>query len=84
MQLTDCTLFDDRMYPNCDRISPQAQLPLKYAILAWSCIPLTVTQRKLALHVFLYTVKHRDTVDDWNLQEDTSLFAQVTELYSIY
>ena len=34
IQLTECSLFDDRMYPKCDRISPQAQLPIKNAILA--------------------------------------------------
>ena len=31
---------------------------------SYSCIPLTVTLRKLAIHVFLYTVKHTDTVND--------------------
>ena len=34
IQLTECNIFDDRMDPICDRISPQAQLPLKYTILA--------------------------------------------------
>ena len=28
-QLTEYSLFDDRIYPNCDQSSPQAQLPLR-------------------------------------------------------
>ena len=47
-------------------------------------IPLIVTQQKLSLQVFLYTVKHSDTVSYWKLKEDTCLFAQVTELLRLY
>ena len=55
-QLTECTLFDDRMYPNCDRISPQAHLPWKYAIFSIGLHPFDHNSTKtLSTSIFVYS-----------------------------